>query len=78
VSLFTFQNLDDKINRVEFKKKHYKYASHGFVFFDSKEDMKASYLKLRKRSDVIVKERNDIGQWCTVMLQKTIMILSCY
>jgi hypothetical protein len=78
VSLFTFQNLDDRIKRVEFKKKKHKNAFHAIVYFDTQEDMESAFLKLRKRTDVTVEQRNLKGQCCTVMLQKTIMILSRY
>ncbi len=78
VSLFTFQNLDDRIKGVEFKKKKYTYAINGIVYFATKEDMESAFLKLRKRTDVTVEQRNLKGQCCTVMLQKTIMILSRY
>jgi len=78
VSLFTFQNLDEMIKGVKFKKEKKKYATHGVVYFHTTDDMNAAFLRLRKRTDVTVEQCKNIGQWCTVMLQKTIMILSCY
>jgi|694.fasta_scaffold115907_2 hypothetical protein len=68
VSLFTFQNLDDRIKRVEFKKKKHKNAFHAIVYFDTQEDMESAFLKLRKRTDVTVEQRNLEGQCCTVLL----------
>jgi hypothetical protein len=68
VSLFTFQNLDDRIKGVEFKKKKYTYAINGIVYFATKEDMESAFLKLRKRTDVTVEQRNLKGQCCTVLL----------
>jgi hypothetical protein len=76
--LFTFQELDDKIKRVDFKKKNHTYGVHATVFFDTAVDMSAAFLKLRKRTDVTVEQRKVKGQCCTGMLLKTKMILSCY
>jgi hypothetical protein len=78
VSLFTFQNLDDRIKRVEFRKKNHKNGFNAAVYFDTMVDMNEAFLKLRKRIDVTVEHRNVKGQCCTLMLQKAIMILSCY
>ena len=56
-----FMNLDDMIKRVEFKKQNHKYGNQGSVYFDTTEDMNAAFLKLRKRTDVTVMQRNVKG-----------------